>query len=200
MSKLVLWLGADQGEFLPVEVLVVKKNICAQFVTIACLLAWQAPAHAGWGKLTVTTGAGDQVVVKRGLFGRKTVVQDRLGDNFSTSHGWFGTKSTEANVLGNGIRYNKGLFGISSASAHTLLGDNLESHKGLFYRNTNVNLSGINSLVGQYLGGGASGAAADQASQAGAGQGQTPLPRLNAPDLNDNQPSIPDAFPNQSPN
>ena len=175
-----------------------NKYICGQFVTIACLIASQVPAYAGWGKLTIQDGGGEQVVVKRGLFGRKTVIKDRLGDGFSTSHGLLGTKSAEVSVLGNGIRYNKGLFGITStASAHTLLGDSLDSHKGLLYRNTNVNLSGINSLVGHYLGGGAN-VAAGQANQPGAGQ--APLPRLNAPDTNDNQPSIPDAFPNQSPN
>jgi hypothetical protein len=50
-------------------------------------LAW-----LGLGKFTVTDGSGDQVVVKHGLFGHKTVVNDRLGDGFERSRSIFGLR------------------------------------------------------------------------------------------------------------
>jgi len=129
----------------------VNKNIFLSFSFLALSVQSTLPVLAGWGKFTIDSGSGDQVEVKHGLFGRKTVVKDRLGDGFASSHSILGTKSTEASVLGNGVRYHKGLLGFSSASAHTMLGDSITTHKGLFTRNTNVNVSGINSLLGRYI-------------------------------------------------
>jgi len=109
-------------------------------------------ARADLSKVTVTTGAGDKVVVKHGLFGRKTtIVKDRFGDGFASSKGILGTKNTEVNVLGNRVHSHKGILGTSETSGQTILGDSFQSHKGLLGRDTNINLSGVNSLLNRYL-------------------------------------------------
>jgi hypothetical protein len=173
----------------------VKSNIFCLCFFLVVQFQFGQPAEAGWGKMTIDSGAGDQVVVKHGLLGRKTVVEDRLGDGFATSHSIIGTKTTEVSVLGNGVRYHKGLLGFSSASAHTMLGDSLSTHKGLFYRTTNVNVSGINSLLGHYL-------HPESAINAPLPQGGgVPVPeanqRLEPPQLNQDQRGYSEAFPNQ---
>jgi len=111
------------------------------------LLSCDLEAKAGLGKLTVTSGSGDELVIKHGLFHRKTLVEDRFGDGFATTHSIFGSKSKEINLLGNGVRYRRGILGLSDTEAHTLLGDRVSSHKGLIYRNTQVDLSGVNQLL-----------------------------------------------------
>lgn len=128
-----------------------KNSIFAPLLLCVLLSQLGQPVKAGWGKLTVDSGGGDELTVKHGLFGHKTEVKDRLGDGFVKSHSIFGTKTEEISVLGNGIKYHKGLLGFSSASGHTMFGDSLSSHKNPLYRTTNVNMSGINSLLGNYL-------------------------------------------------
>jgi hypothetical protein len=131
----------------------VKKNIFGPLLLLLVVLLFQVgqPAKAGWGKLTVDSGSGDGFVVKHGLFGHKTEVHDRLGDGFVKSRSILGTKTEGVSVLGNGLTYHKGLLGFSSGSAHTMLGDNLTTHGNPLFRTTNVNLRGINSLLGNYL-------------------------------------------------
>jgi hypothetical protein len=166
----------------------VKKNIFVPLLLLVLLFQLGQPAKAGWGKLTVDSGGGEEFVVKHGLFGHKTEVHDRLGDGFVKSRSILGTKTEGISVLGNGLTYHKGLLGFSSASAHTMLGDNLTSHKNLLYRTTNVNLNGINSLLGNYLHGPQPASVAP--GMPGPGQ------RLEPPSLNGNPPVNPEPFSN----
>jgi len=169
----------------------VKKNIFAPLLCFVFLSQLGQPAKAGWGKLTVESGAGDEFVVKHGLFGHKTEARDRLGDGFVKSHSILGTKTEEISLLGNGVRYHKGLLGFSSASAHTMLGDNLTSHKGLLMRTTNVNLSGINSLLGNYLH-----PQAASVAPGPQGQGFNGGQPFDPPSWHGNQPSSSEPLPN----
>jgi hypothetical protein len=112
------------------------------------LLGNNAPALAGLGKFTITDGSGDQVVVKHGLFGRKISYKDRYGNNLEKSRSIFGlTKDTKVGVLGNEMHSHKGLFGFSKTEGHSILGDSVTSSKNPFYRNTNVNLSGVDGFL-----------------------------------------------------
>jgi hypothetical protein len=163
------------------------------------LCSYSQEARAGWGKLTLSTGGGEEVEIKHGLFGHKTMAKDRLGDAFESSHSIFGTKTKEIAVLGNGIRYHKGILGLSDAEAHTMLGDSATSHKGFLFRTTNVNLGGINSLFGHYVRGNAPGLPND-VPMVPASQDPLPkeLPSIKPPDLGLGAgQSIPNAFPDQ---
>jgi hypothetical protein len=111
------------------------------------------PAFAGWGKFTLTDNNGEQVVVKHGLFGKKTIVKDRFGDGFEHNKSIFGlTKDTKVSALGNDVHVHKGLFGFGKTEGQDMLGDTVTSNKNLLFRNTNVNLSGVNGLVDKYFG------------------------------------------------
>ena len=84
---------------------------------------------------------------------KKTVVQDRWGDGFAHKKSIFGlTKDTEVSALGNDVHSHKGLFGFGKTEGQDMLGDTFTSHKNLLYRNTNVNLSGVNGLLDKYFG------------------------------------------------
>jgi hypothetical protein len=130
----------------------IERLLCLFLILFMLLLSNQR-ALAKWGTTTVTDDNGEQVVVKHGLFGKKTIVKDRFGDGVANSKSIFGlTKDTQVNVLGNDVRVHKGLFGFSKTEGHDILGDSVSSKKNLLYHNTNVNLSGVNNLLNKYLG------------------------------------------------
>lgn len=114
-------------------------------------LAATAHDHDMGGNWNIRTGFGDEIVVHHGLFGTKeTLVKDRLGDGYIKKHGWFGTKETGVNLLGNSYDKEKGLLGGTQVEASSIFGDRIESKKsflGLGRRQTNVDLSGVGSLV-----------------------------------------------------
>lgn len=127
-------------------------HVCIVFSSIL-LLEQGLPAFAHWGKFTITDNNGEEVVVKHGLFGKKTVVEDRWGDGFAHSRSIFGlTKDTKVSALGNDVHVHKGLFGFGKTEGQDMLGDTFTSHKNLLYRNTNVNLSGVNGLMSKFFG------------------------------------------------
>lgn len=116
------------------------------------LLSLGLPALAKWGTFTMTDDNGDQVIVKHGLFGKKTIVKDRYGDGFANSKSIFGlTKDTQVGVLGNEVHAHKGLFGFGKTEGHDVLGDTVSSKNNPLYRNTNVNLSGANSFLNKFF-------------------------------------------------
>jgi hypothetical protein len=109
------------------------------------------PAIARLGKFTITDGSTEQVSVKYGLFGHKVIVKDKLGNGYEGSRSIFGlTKDTRVGVLGNEVHSHKGLFGFSKTDVHTILGDTVTSNKNPIYRNTNINLQGIDGLMSKY--------------------------------------------------
>jgi len=120
---------------------------------ILFVLLWSNQfALAKWGTVTVTDDNGEEIVVKHGLFGKKTIVKDRFGNGVESKKSIFGlTKDTEVNAVGNDVHVHKGLFGFSKTEGHDILGDTVTSKKNLLYSNTNVNLSGVNDLLNKYL-------------------------------------------------
>ncbi len=112
-----------------------------------------SPTFAGWGKFTLTDDNGEQVTVKHGLFGKKTIVKDRWGDGFEHNRSIFGlTKDTKVSAIGNDVHVHKGLFGFSKTQGQDMLGDTVTASKNPLFHNTNVNLSGVNGLLDKYLG------------------------------------------------
>jgi hypothetical protein len=112
-----------------------------------------SPALAKWGKFTITDDNGEQVVVKHGLFGKKTIVKDRWGDGFEHKRSIFGlTKDTQVSAVGNDVHVHKGLFGFGKTEGQDMLGDTISSHNNPLYHNTNVNLSGVNNVIDKYFG------------------------------------------------
>jgi hypothetical protein len=127
--------------------LVILSGLVAFLNSATPALAW-----LGLGKFTMTDGSGDQVVVKHGLFGRKTVVTDRFGNGVETSRSIFGlTKDTKVGVLGNEVHSHKGLFGFSKTESQSMLGDTVTSNKNPLYGNTNINLKGVDGLLSGYM-------------------------------------------------
>lgn len=115
-------------------------------------------ALADTGNVTVKTGNGTEMVLKKGYFGgEERSVKDKRGNKIGTKRsGLFGTtKETEVSFFGNGIKKKKGLFGGTKYEGKTILGDSIESKRGLFgfgRRNTTVDLSGTTNLVKQFIG------------------------------------------------
>lgn len=115
-------------------------------------------ALADTGNITVKTGNGTEMVLRKGYFGgEERSVKDKRGNKIGTKRsGLFGTtKETEVSFFGNGIKKKKGLFGGTKYEGKTILGDSIESKRGLFgfgRRNTNVDLSGTTNLVKQFIG------------------------------------------------
>ncbi len=106
------------------------------------------PAFAKWGTFSMTDEHDDQVTVKHGLFGKKTIVKDRYGNGFKHSKSIFGlTKDTQVGVLGNEMHVHKGLFGFGKTEGHDIFGDTVTSKKNLLYRNTNIDLSGVDDFL-----------------------------------------------------
>lgn len=113
---------------------------------------------ADTGNITIKTGSGTEMVLKKGYFGgREQSITDKHGNKISRKKsGLFGTSSeSEVAVFGNGIKKKKGLFGGTRYEGKTILGDSITSKKGFFglgRRDTTVDLSGTSGLVKQFLG------------------------------------------------
>jgi len=115
-------------------------------------------ASADTGNITVKTGNGTEMILKKGYFGgEERSIKDKRGNKIGSKRsGLFGTtKETEVSFFGNGIKKKKGLFGGTKYEGKTILGDSVESKRGLFgfgRRNTTVDLSGTTNLVKQFIG------------------------------------------------
>jgi hypothetical protein len=130
---------------------VTKSILFFVYILIIVLLTGRS-ALARWGTLSMTDDKGDQVLVKHGLLGKKTMVKDRNGNGFKHSRSIFGlTKDTQVGVLGNEAHVHKGLLGFGKTEGHDILGDSISSKKNPLFRNTNVNLSGANAFVEKML-------------------------------------------------
>jgi len=124
---------------------------CLAFSLMA-IVASSLPAQA-WGSFDVKLGKGEEVKVKKGLFGNKNLaLKDRLGDQIEDSQGILGNKHQKVQFLGNGVEVNQGVLGNKSIAAGTILGDKFETRRsffGLGPRTTHVDLSGASALAGQ---------------------------------------------------
>lgn len=115
-------------------------------------------AYADRGNVTIKTGSGTEMVLKKGYFGgQEQSITDRRGNKIGRKKsGLFGTtQETEVSFFGNGIKKKKGLFGGTQYEGKTILGDSVTSKKGFFglgRRNTTVDLSGTTGLVKQLIG------------------------------------------------
>lgn len=132
-----------------------KQNyLPAALIAAACLLATPETARADLGNLTIKDGSGEEITIKRGIFGNETrVVKDRLGNGYESKKGIFGSKEQKVSVLGNQVKRKKGWFGRDKVEASSILGDSIKSEKGFFgRRNTTVDVSGVTGLVKQLMG------------------------------------------------
>lgn len=128
-------------------------------IALATLIAATSALGAwaqGGGNLNVRTGFGDEFQIHHGLFNltKETEVKDRLGDAYINKKGLFGTKDTGVNFLGNSYRKHKGIIGGTQVQGADIFGDRISSHKtflGMGRRQTNVDLSGMGSLVQQFV-------------------------------------------------
>jgi len=115
-------------------------------------------AIANTGNITVKTGNGTQMVLKKGYFGgEEESISDKHGNKIERKKsGLFGTtQESEFAFFGNGIKKKKGLFGGTQVEGKTILGDSITSKRGLFgfgRRNTYVDISGTSGLVKQLIG------------------------------------------------
>jgi hypothetical protein len=115
-------------------------------------------AYADRGNVTVKTGNGTEMVLKRGYFGgEEESIKDKHGNKIGRKKsGLFGTtQESEIAIFGNGIKKKKGLFGGTQVEGKTILGDSITSKKGFFgfgRRNTTVDISGTTGLVKQLIG------------------------------------------------
>jgi hypothetical protein len=115
-----------------------------------------APAHAGWGKVKVSDGAGNGVEAHSyplGL-GKGFTVQDANGDVYSHQKGIFGLhRSTKANLFGNDVKVNHNFITGTSVKGQDMFGDSFKSKKflGIGPRITTVNASGMHNVVGNLL-------------------------------------------------
>lgn len=136
----------------------VSKSIAfLVLLNISAAGATQA-AFADRGNVTIKTGSGTEMVLKKGYFGgQEQSITDKRGNKIGRKKsGLFGTtQETEVSFFGTGIKKKKGLFGGTKYEGKTILGDSIESKRGLFgfgRRNTNVDLSGTTNLVKQFIG------------------------------------------------
>lgn len=115
-----------------------------------------SPAHAGWGKVKVTDGAGNGVEAHSyplGL-GSGFTVQDANGDGYSHQKGIFGLhRSTKANLFGNGVKVSHFPIVGTSVKGQDMFGDSFKSKKflGIGPRITTVNASGLHNVVGNIM-------------------------------------------------
>jgi hypothetical protein len=125
-------------------------------VIVTAFLLSTTPAHAGWGKLTVSDGAGNGVEAHSyplGL-GSGFRVQDANGDGYAHKNGIFGLHhSTKASLLGNGVKVNRNFITGTSVQGQTMFGDSFKSKKflGIGPRITTVNASGMHNVVGNLM-------------------------------------------------
>ncbi|MBA3993313.1 MAG: hypothetical protein C0469_07280 [Cyanobacteria bacterium DS2.3.42] len=130
------------------------------FLVLLNISATSAPqaAFADRGNVTVKTGNGTEMILRRGYFGgAEQSITDKHGNKIGRKKGGlFGTtQESEIAFFGNGIKKKKGLFGGTKVEGKTILGDSITSKRGLFgfgRRNTTVDISGTTSLVKQFIG------------------------------------------------
>jgi hypothetical protein len=126
-------------------------------LNISATSATQA-AFADRGNVTIKTGSGTEMVLKKGFFGgQEQSITDKRGNKISRKKsGLFGTtQETEVSFFGNGVKKKKGLFGGTQYEGKTILGDSITSKKGFFglgRRNTEVDISGTAGIVKQLIG------------------------------------------------
>ncbi len=176
----------------------VSKSIAfLVLLNISAAGATQA-AFADRGNVTIKSGSGTEMVLKKGYFGgQEQSITDKRGNKIGRKKsGLFGTtQETEVSFFGTGIKKKKGLFGGTQYEGKTILGDSITSKKGLFgfgRRNTTVDISGTTGLVKQFIGSkklpplfdpAGSGSTAAQKSSAGAISG---ISQQDAADLLNN--------------
>ncbi|MCW5822752.1 MAG: hypothetical protein KIT34_08100 [Cyanobacteria bacterium TGS_CYA1] len=101
------------------------------------------------------TGKGESVLVKKGLFGTRTVrLQDRLGNGYESDNSFFGSKKNAVSIMGNGVSVEKNIFGRNSIQGSTILGDRIQTKRswfGLGPRKTSIDVSGVTSLAEKLL-------------------------------------------------
>lgn len=101
------------------------------------------------------TGKGESVLVKKGLFGTKTVkLKDRMGNGYESDNGFWGSKKNSVSFLGNGVTIEKNVLGRNSIQASSILGDKIETKRswfGLGPRRTYIDASGVTNLAEQLL-------------------------------------------------
>lgn len=105
-------------------------------------------SFAGTGDLSVTNGMGEEMSMKKSLFGKKELMlKDRYSNRYSKKENLAGGKETELNFLGNELKSKKGLLG-SKMEGSTIFGDKVTSKKGFFgRRKTTLDLSGSANLL-----------------------------------------------------
>ncbi|MDR3613919.1 MAG: hypothetical protein P4L53_10135 [Candidatus Obscuribacterales bacterium] len=114
------------------------------------------PAHAGWGKLKITDGAGNGVEAHSyplGL-GKGFTVQDANGDEYSHQKGILGfRKSTKANLFGNGVKVSHNPITGTSVKGQDMFGDSFKSKRflGIGPQITTVNASGMHNVIGNIM-------------------------------------------------
>jgi hypothetical protein len=129
-----------------------KIRIYSLLALLTFGLQMNSAAHAGWGKLKVTDGAGDTVEAHNyplGL-GQGFKVQDQAGDKYGYHQNLFGIyRSTDASILGNNVKVHHGLITGTSVQVNDMVGDTVKSKKflGIGPRITTVNASGLHSMV-----------------------------------------------------
>ncbi len=131
-----------------------NKSIFAA-VALSISFAAAVPSAFALDTWEFKTGKGESVMVKKGLFGTKTVrLQDRLGNGYESDKSFFGKKKNAVSILGNGVSVEKNIFGRSSIKGSTLLGDRIETKRswfGLGPRRTSVDISGVTGLAEKLL-------------------------------------------------
>ncbi len=124
-------------------------------LTLAISIAVASPSAFALDTWEFKTGKGESVMVKKGLFGTKTVkLQDRLGNGYESDKSFFGKKKNAVSILGNGVSVEKNIFGRNSIKGSSLLGDRIETKRswfGLGPRHTSVDISGVSALAEKLL-------------------------------------------------
>lgn len=124
-------------------------------VTLTISVIAASPSAFALDTWEFKTGKGESVMVKKGLFGTKTVkLQDRLGNGYESDKSFFGKKKNAVSILGNGVSVEKNIFGRNSIKGSSLLGDRIETKRswfGLGPRRTSVDISGVTGLAEKLL-------------------------------------------------
>lgn len=133
------------------------KSEISMSLLVVLGLSLAPAAHAGIidsSNVSIKTGFGDEITIKKGIFGnKKKVVKDRLGDKYEVSNGIFGNTNTEINLLGNSYSKKKGILGTRETEMKSLLGDSFKTKKSwlLGRRTTTIDASGVTGLVGSAI-------------------------------------------------
>lgn len=131
------------------------KRIAPLAVVLLCSFISATPASLALDTWEFKTGKGESVLVKKGLFGTKTVrMKDRLGNGFEFDNSFLGSKKNSVNFFGNGVSVEKNILGRSSIQGSTMLGDKIETKRswfGLGPRRTSIDASGVTNLAEKLL-------------------------------------------------